>query len=275
MNGVVRVFPRKTSMTPTDPYTFVGNPPLWRPWPAMVHVSVTFTWDIEEGKRLQDAWAQYYPIVKLGGPAFNNGGFIDHFMVGMYIKCGVTFTSRGCDNDCPWCLVPQAEGRLRTIPIMPGHIVQDNNLLQCPSRHRWAVFQMLNSQRRAASFPGGLDAGLVTDQVADELRGLRIHQVFLAADTEGMLRPLAKAINRLSFLPRQKLRCYVLLAYGDETLTQAEARLRRVWELGAMPFAQLYQPPDRRINYSREWKALTRTWSRPAAMKALMKRSQI
>jgi hypothetical protein len=291
MNKIVRVFPRKTSMMPTDPYAFVGDPPLWKPEAHMVHVSVSFTWDIEEGRRLREAWAQHYPVVKLGGPAFNNGGFIperteikegderqwarwirirDRFVPGMYIRHGVTFTSRGCDNDCPWCLVPQAEGKLRTIQIMPGHIVQDNNLLQCPASHRRAVFQMLSSQRKAASFPGGLDARLVTDEVANELRGLRIHQVFLAADTEGMLRPLSKAIKKLSFLPRQKLRCYVLIAYGGETMAQAETRLRKVWELGAMPFAQLYQPPDRYIDYDHEWKILARIWSRPAAMKALM-----
>ena len=28
---IIRVFPRKTHMTPTDPYAFVGDPPLWRP----------------------------------------------------------------------------------------------------------------------------------------------------------------------------------------------------------------------------------------------------
>jgi len=268
MNRIIRVFPRKTSMTPNDPYAFVGDPPLWRPEADMVYVSVAFTWDIEEGRRLQGAWAQYYPAVLIGGPAM--GDRPDGFAPGFYIKHGVTITSRGCDNNCSWCLVPEREGELYTIPIMPGYIVQDNNLLQCPASHRQAVFQMLSSQRKAASFPGGLDARLVTDEVADELRGLRIHQVFLAADTEGILRPLAKAIKKLSFLPRQKLRCYVLIAYDDEMIGQAEARLRRIWELGAMPFAQLYQPPDRYIDYSHEWKMLARTWSRPAAMKALM-----
>jgi len=267
---IVRVFPRKTSMTPVDDsYVFVGDPPLWRPQADMVHVSVAFTWDIEEGKRLRDAWAQYYPMVNLGGPAFNNGDS-DYFRPGVYIKHGVTFTSRGCNNNCPWCLVPEHEGKLRIIPIMPGHIVQDNNFLQCPTSHRLAVYRMLSSQRKAAEFSGGLDARLITDEIADELRGLRIHQVFLAADTEAALRPLAKAVKKLPFLGRQKTRCFVLIAYNGETIEQAEARLRKVWELGAMPFAQLFQPPDRYIDYSHEWKALARTWSRPAAMKAEM-----
>lgn len=268
---IIRVFPRRTSMTPTDPYAFAGDPPLWRPQADEVHVSVAFTWDIKEGERLREAWAQYYPIVRLGGPALNKGHPIDQFTPGMYTVPGVTFTSRGCNNNCPWCLVPQTEGRLRTIPIMPGHICQDNNLLQCPASHRRAVFQMMNSQRRAASFPGGLDARLITDEVADELRNLRIHQIFLAADTEGAMEPLRRALRKLSFLPRQKLRCYVLLSHDGKTLEQAEARLRDVWEAGAMPFAQLYQPPGKRIQYEHDWKTLARTWARPAAMKAEMR----
>lgn len=265
---IIRVFPHKTSLTPDDPYVFIGDPPLWRPEAEEVHISVTFIRDIEEGKRLFQAWRQYYPTVLIGGPAF--GYQPDKFTPGMYVKSGVTFTSRGCNNNCPWCLVPETEGTLRTIPIMPGHIEQSNNLLQCPAPHRRAVFQMMSSQRKAASFPGGLDVRLITDEVADELRSLRIHQVFLAADTEGMLKPLAKAIQKLSFLPRQKLRCYVLIAYDGETIEQAEMRLCKVWELGAMPFAQLYQPPSRYVKYDRKWKALARTWSRPAAMKAKM-----
>lgn len=272
MNKVIRIFPRKTNMTPNDAYSFVGDPPLWRPEADEVHVSVTFTWDIEEGKRLQEAWKQYYPNVLIGGPAMRNkpNGFIP----GLYMKTGVTFTSRGCNNNCPWCLVPKIEGKLYTIPIVPGHIIQDNNLLQCSAPHRRRVFQMLDSQNKAANFLGGLDARLITDEIAEELRGLRIHQVFLAADTEGALKPLKRAIKKLSFLPRQKLRCYVLVAYNDETVEQATARLCKVWESGAMPFVQLYQPPDQYIKYSYEWRSFARRWQRPAIIKAMMSQTK-
>jgi hypothetical protein len=42
---VIRVFPRRTSLTPTDEYAFVGEPPMLRPEADEVHVSCTFTWD--------------------------------------------------------------------------------------------------------------------------------------------------------------------------------------------------------------------------------------
>jgi hypothetical protein len=58
--NIVRVFPRRTSLTPDDALAFVGDPPLWRPEADEVHVSCTFTWDIPEAKRLAEAWSHLY-----------------------------------------------------------------------------------------------------------------------------------------------------------------------------------------------------------------------
>jgi len=264
---VIRVFPKRTSLTPDDPLCFVGAPSLFCPQADEVHVSVTFTWDIAEGQRLTGAWGNYYEVVRLGGPAL--GSPCNGFEPGQYIRRGVTFTTRGCNNHCPWCLVPEREGRLTEYRnFAPGNIVQDNNLLQSSRSHLRRVFAMLKAQSQATVFSGGLDARLVDDWVVEELRGLRINQLFLAADTKGALKPLKRALGKLSELGRQKLRVYTMIAFNDETLSAAKERLEAVWELGGMPFAQLYQPPDRWIEYSREWKQLARRWSRPAIMKA-------
>ena len=60
-----------------------------------------------------------------------------------------------------------------------------------------------------------------------------------------------------------------VIGYGGESLIDAEARMEAVWQLGAMPFAQLYQPADGEMDYDCEWRALARTWCRPAAMMAM------
>lgn len=267
---ILRVFPRRTTATPTDPMTFIGDPPFERPDADEVHVSCVFNWDLKAAERLMGAWAQYYPVVKMGGPAV--GTPINGFTPGMYVKPGITFTSRGCNNQCPFCLVPGREGQLREYSdFAEGDIIQDNNLLQCSQRHIDRVIAMLRKQRRGARFSGGLEAARVTDTFAASLRGMRVSEVFLAADHDGALLPLQKAINKLAFLGRDKLRCYVLIAYNGEPLEQAEARLRRVWDLGALPFSQLWQPADRWIEYSPEWKRLNRQWSRPAITKVMMK----
>jgi len=266
---IIRVFPRRTNATPTDDLAFVGDPPLWHPPADRVDVSVTFTWDLAEGHRLREAWAEHYSAVWIGGPAFGDPG--DTFEPGMYVKRGITFTSRGCPRHCPWCLVPERSGPLRLLdPIPEGYIVNDDNFLACSPDHRQAVYAMLRRQPRAAVFAGGIDCRLVTDGITDEFRTIRISEMFLAADTRAAVAPLRLAAERLDWLGWEKLRCFVMVGYGSETISQATERLEAIWQVGIMPFCQLYQPPsDHRLEYSPEWRRLQRTWSRPAAMKAM------
>lgn len=265
---IIRVFTRVTSYTPRDEMSFgAGQVPfeLFLPEADEVHVSVSFTWDIERAHQIAEAWRQYYPVVKIGGPAMNTSP--DGFTPGMYVKHGVTFTSRGCNHQCPWCLVRGCEGKLKEIKdFAPGHIVQDNNLLQTSQEHQRRVWEMLRAQKRQIYLKGGLESALLDDRVASELQSLNIGQLFLAADTDGALKPLERAMSKLEGLGRRKKMVYVLLAHGNDTIDKATERLEKVWALGGLPFAQLYQPADRWIKYPSAWKDLARRWSRPAIM---------
>jgi len=274
---IIRVFPRRTSHTPTDELAFIGYPPLPQFRPDYhdidgVRVSCTFTWDKELSWSLCAAWGELYKDSRLGGPALNDDNSSDYygFIPGMYVRSGVTFTTRGCNNQCPFCLVSKREGKLRQYPdFAAGNIVQDNNILQADKSHWDKVIQMLRTQKQV-EFSGGLEARLLTDQHAADIRSLHLKQVFLACDNRAALKPLQVAVKRLQ-LPIRKARCYVLIAYNGESISEARERLEDVYRAGALPFAQLYQPPDKLIEYSKEWKGLARTFSRPAATLAEMK----
>lgn len=171
---MIRVFPRKTKWSPIDDLAFIGDPPMFfLPDEQPVMVSVTFTWDIQIALRLQKAWKSYYQNVSIGGPAFDDPG--GEFIPGLFIKEGVTFTSRGCNRHCPWCLVPRREGTIRELVIKPGHIIQDNNLLFCSRKHIESVFEMLSEQKRAASFNGGIDIRLLKPWHRQLFESIRIH----------------------------------------------------------------------------------------------------
>jgi len=266
---VIRVFPERTSMTPKDDLVYIGGPTLFLPdWRDIeeIHISVAFTWQFGIAERLKQEWMNYHPEVLLGGPAYGDSGA---FMPGMYLKRGITITSRGCNNQCPYCLVPKREGKITELIIHEGNVIQDNNLLQCSKGHIANVFDMLRSKSNV-SFPGGLDSRLINDEIADDLRSLRINQLFLSADYKEAIKPLRKAVAKLK-IPRDKLRCYVLIGYNGETYDQALERLFDVFEAGCLPFAQLYQPPDKFIKYNATWRHLARQWSRPAITKAVNK----
>ncbi|KKL85241.1 hypothetical protein LCGC14_1956650, partial [marine sediment metagenome] len=268
--NILRVFPTKTNMTPTDDMVFIGEPPMIRPKAGEVHISCTFTWDKPKAERLKLAWAQYYPVVKLGGPAYDDP-CVNDFIPGMYVRQGIIYTSYGCNNQCPWCLAWRREGANRTLPIHPGNIIQDNNFLQCPHSHQDQVFDMLATQHSIV-FAGGLEASQITSRVADRIRSLRIKEIFLACDTDNAIRPLRKAIKLLN-LPHNKVRCYVLLRHNpEETRMRALIRLLEVYEAGALPFAQLYQPPqEKKFTHPIEWSRFARTWQRPAGTQAFIK----
>lgn len=50
---ILRVFPRKTNMTPTDDMVAFDEPGLFRPEADEVHISTVFTWDIPKAEYLK------------------------------------------------------------------------------------------------------------------------------------------------------------------------------------------------------------------------------
>jgi hypothetical protein len=89
---LIRVFPRKTKATPTDPLTYFG-PPDRHAEADEIHVSVTFSFDKDWAEYLAEQWRHVAPV-KIGGVAYGDRG--DEFVPGKYIKPGYVFTSRGC-----------------------------------------------------------------------------------------------------------------------------------------------------------------------------------
>lgn len=270
MKRIIRVFCRRTSYTPDDEMAFVGPPPgLFIPEHDEIHISCTFTWDKDLAEDLAFQWEGITnKPVKLGGPAYESPA--EEFIPGMYVKRGITFTSRGCNNACPWCMVHRVEGPLREIPIVEGNIIQDNNFLQCSRGHQDKVFDMLRTQK-GICFRGGLESDLVDDHFVDAIRGLRIAELWLACDTDADLPSFRRACEKLTKagFERHTIRCYSLIGHDMEA---EEERNREIWRAGASPFSQLEMDFSReQKKYSAEWRRFQRLWQRPAMQAAHMK----
>jgi hypothetical protein len=270
---IIRVFPRKTSYTPDDDYCFFDLPPFPDLLPPHdeVHISCAMTWDRPRARELAYQWemATDKPV-KLGGPAFHSP--VTEFVQGRYLKPNIIFTTRGCNNACPWCIVPKLEGKLTQYESIPvGNIIQDNNFLQTDRKHKDKVFEMLKTQRRI-SFKGGLEPDLIDDHFVENVRNLRIDELWLACDTDARFPLFAAGCEKLTKagFNREKIFCYVL-SYGKDMDADAE-RAKAVFEAGAMPFMQLYRDfSETKTEYSKEWEQFARGWQRPAIIKAKMK----
>lgn len=273
MNGIIRVFPKRTNYTPDDDYVFIKLPKKDQiiPEHKEVHISCSFTWDKADCEFIADKWRKKTnkPVI-LGGPAF--GSPAEDFIQGMYIRKNIIFTTRGCNNNCPWCCVPKLEGKLRELPVCQGNIIQDNNFLQANKTHKDKVFDMLRTQR-GICFKGGLEVDLIDDHFISNITSLRISELWLACDTDARIPEFRKACEKLvnAGFSREKIKCYVLIKGQD--MDKDEARLRAVYEAGAMPFAQLYRDfSDARTEYPQCWNAFARMWQRPAATRAHMEK---
>lgn len=269
-SAVIRVFPYRTKWTPDDPMAFIGEPPLFRPGTRKtpVRVSVTFSWHRDEAQRLAWSWGRFYDDVQIGGPAYDVDGkkYDPEFTPGRFLKTGCTITSRGCVKDCGWCV--ERNRSLILLQIKPGWIVQDSNLLACPEQHVRAVFAMLRSQKRAVFFNGGLDKHFLKPWHRELFDSISIGELWFACDVTKDLPWLERAAKILEGIPLRKRRCYTMIGYDSEDLSQAEQRIERVFELGFMPFCQLYRPDEGIKLYPPQWKELARKWARPAAYKS-------
>ncbi len=245
-------------------------PPLFLPEHKKIHISCVFTWDKDLAEELAFQWeGRTDKPVKIGGPAY--GSESNGFEQGMYIKPNIVFSTRGCNNNCPWCIVPQIEGKLRELPICQGNIIQDNNFLQANRVHKDKVFEMLKHQK-GICFKGGLETDLIDDHFIENVTSLRISELWLACDTDGSLNSFKLACAKLKAagFTREKVKCYALI--GDD-MNRNEARLQEIYEAGAMPFAQLRRDfSDTKTEYGKEWNSFARMWQRPAAIRAHMEK---
>lgn len=267
MKRIARVFPRKTSMTPTDELAFVGCPPPLLAMPEVdeVHISVAFTWDLPKAERLFDQWLQVGVPVALGGPAFNEPG--GEFVPGLYVKEGATITSRGCPNKCWFCAVPKREhGGLRELTIHDGWNILDDNILACSAKHVEEVFKMLERQPRRAEFTGGLEAKILKSWHAKRLREIKANRMYFAYDTADDYEPLVQAgkiMRQEGHSPLgHRMCCYVLIGYKGDTFEKAEKRLTDAMKAGFLPYAMLYR--DKKGERDPEWMKFQREWLRPA-----------
>lgn len=249
MNGVIRVFPRRTKATPDDDLAFTKAPVKQdRDRFAFadikeIHISVTFSYDLPKAEELYKQWSVLGVPVKMGGPAFNQPS--GEFTPGLYLKHGYTITSRGCNNSCWFCRVPQREKCFRELEIKDGWNILDDNILASSPEHFKAVIEMLKRQPEYPLFTGGIEAKLLRPWQAELLKSVKTKRLYCAYDTLDDYEPLVNAgriFMQAGFTTASHaLCCYVLVGYGGDTFDKAEKRLYNTICAGFVPYAMLWK----------------------------------
>lgn len=161
----------------------------------------------------------------------------------------VGFLTRGCPNQCRWCIVPQKEGNIRPAadwddivrPDSREIVFMDNNVLACD--HGLDQIEQLGYEQLWVDFNQGLDARLITSKVAKLLAQLHwIRFVRLSCDTSAMLPVVEQAVSYLreAGVAKSRLWAYVLV----EDVEDAHRRVLALERVGVLPFAQPYRDFD-------------------------------
>jgi len=167
----------------------------------------------------------------------------------------IIFSSRGCNRKCPFCAVPMLEGEINSVKYSIKHLVYpkhtriifwDNNILQSPGCND--VFNELKELGLKVDFNQGLDAKLITEEVAERLARLKLDsgrgiKVRLGYDLRSNGPFVKRAIERLNAvgIKGREIMLYTLYNYNDDPQDFFE-RVREVLNWGAICYPMRYEP---------------------------------
>lgn len=190
------------------------------------------------------------------------------------VNYAIGFLTRGCIRKCPWCVVPRKEGHIRPYrtwreikrPDSRDIVFMDNNVLACP--HGIDQMKDMIGEPIRIDFNQGLDARLITDDVADILSRLKwIRFIRMSADTDAMLDTVLTAIDRLKQRGMSPSRMFIYVLVQD--VDSAERRCIALRNVGANPFAQPYRDFKTNTEPANELKKLARWVNDKAVFKSV------
>lgn len=168
----------------------------------------------------------------------------------IYPECdyAIGYLTRGCPNNCRWCVVPRKEGKISPYrkwqDIVRGDtdklVLMDNNILACD----YGISQLegLAGSGYRIDLNQGMDARLVDDRIADILSRISwIRFIRFSCDQKSQVEPVRKAIGLLG---RHGVRPYRIFIYILVTPDLQDA-MERVEALKAYKGINLYAQAER------------------------------
>jgi hypothetical protein len=162
----------------------------------------------------------------------------------------ILFASRGCIRKCGFCSVPKLEGppadfRLGIRRQVMGYhrriILWDNNLL---GNSNWKpIFRQLIELGKEVDFNQGLDARLITEEVASQIAEIKTKSIRLAYDYPGIREGVRRGIANLigAGISKKKIVVYTLYNYID-TPDQFLSKVRDLLSWGVASYPMRFEP---------------------------------
>lgn len=156
-------------------------------------------------------------------------------------------TSRGCPNQCGFCMVPRGEGRPRAVAGIYSFwnkrhnkiVIMDSNIL-FDKLHFLGIARQIMKERLTVRFEQGLDIRRIDDKVAAALSVLKYEHYNISWDTEEVEAAFMRNIQVLcKYVSCQRVGVHILTGY-DTSVEYDYYRILKVRELGLTPFVMVY-----------------------------------
>ncbi len=163
----------------------------------------------------------------------------------------IGFLTRGCPNNCGFCLVSKKEERCSTKVADLSEFwngqkyidLLDANLLAC--RQRLDLLEQLADSKAYINFYQGLDARFMTEEVALALTKVKkrlVHFAFDSMKNEKRILQGLETYKRVTGGNSHRDIVYILTNY-DTTIEEDIYRVEKVRELGFLPDVRIYRKP--------------------------------
>ena len=159
------------------------------------------------------------------------------------------FLTRGCPNNCPFCIVTQKEGRVsRKVADLSewwrgqkNIELLDANILAC--RERDELLGQLAESGSWVNFCQGLDARFITKDIIKRLKRVKVKRVHFAFDlmkNEKRIIEGLRLYKEATGIDARNAIVYILTNF-DTTLEEDVYRVKSVIELGYDPDVRIYR----------------------------------
>lgn len=158
----------------------------------------------------------------------------------IYPACdyAIGYITRGCPNNCRWCVVPSKEGEIKPYrswrqlirPDSKKLVLMDNNILA--SDFGIAELESLVGSGYAIDLNQGMDARLVDDRVAKILAGLKwIKYIRFSCDQQAQIEPIMRTAELLGKYGVKPYRLFIYLLVTAD-IEDAARRVEALKRLG-------------------------------------------
>lgn len=162
------------------------------------------------------------------------------------------FLTRGCPNNCPFCIVCAKEGR-KSCKVanldqwwngQKSIVLQDPNLLAC--REHMDLLAQLADSKAWVDMNQGLDARMLTEENIDALNKVKIKRIHFAWDlmdrSEAILKGLNMYLDHGKIKDAARREVYVLTNFNT-TMDENLYRIYTLRDMGYDPFVMVFDKP--------------------------------